>query len=288
MTFGYPTVDLITPDLSGLYRIDHEAYHAGLGISSTKIKQALISWGHYNAEHTADSPAMAFGRAFHMAVLEPDEFRKRYVVAPDMSIYGHPNSNVYRDAKADFAAKNADKEVIKPDKMLQIEGMHAALRKHPQWNKIAGYSPEIMGIRTNEATGLKFKCKMDLFGGAIVDLKTTDCASLGEFRRSVLNYGYHISAAFYHDLITAITGESLPFVHVAIEKEPPYGVAFYCMDDDYIHEGRKLYDAAAHRIATWNTMTTCQRELSYGSGIKTLTPTASVAYKTLEILEGMK
>ncbi len=286
MTFGYPSVDLITPDLDGLYRIDHNAYHAGLGISSTRIKQALISWGHYEGT-VDDTPALAFGRAFHVAVLEPAEFPRQYATQPDLSGFGHPNSNIYRAEKARFETQNADKEVLKPETVEQIHNMTAALQKHPQWNKVRAYTAEIMGITTDPETGLKFKCKMDLFGGAIVDVKTTGCASLAKFQRSVLDYGYHISAAFYQDVIAMITGEKLPFVHAVVEKTAPFGVAFYAMSDEYLDQGRILWKAAAKRILKWNTMVKPERELCYGGSIRPLHPDARVIYKTKEFLDGI-
>ncbi len=283
--FGYPNVDLITPDLSGLYRIDHEAYHAGIGISSSKLKKALISYGHYTQEENQDTPAMAFGRAFHMAVLEPALFYKHYVIAPDLSGHGHYNSASYKAAKLSFEASAADKEILKPDQMMQIKAMHEALKKHPQWNKVLAYSPEVMGICRDPISNMLVKCKMDLFGGAIIDVKTTNCASEPEFRRSVLAYGYHISASFYQTIIFWVTGEKLPFIHIAVEKDEPFGVAFYSMSDEFLDYGSQLWRAALARISGWNKE---PPRLNYGSSIRTLLPTGSVVYKTQEILSSLE
>lgn len=288
MTFGYPMVDLITPDLSGLYRIDHEAYHAGLGISSTKIKDAIKTWGHYNAEKRTDTPAMAFGRAFHMAILEPEEFRKRYIVAPDLSAYGHPNSNVYRAAKAEFATTHADKEVLKPDQMADIETMIEKLKQHPKWNLAAGHSAEIMGIKTDERTGLKLKCKMDLFGSTIIDLKTTTSADKDDFDQQCIDRGYYISAAFYQDVMTAVTGERFPFILVACEKVYPYGVAFVEVKNDLLDLYRPVWREAADKIVKWNSMVPAQRALHYGSGLREMYATTRHVYKAQALIDNMR
>ncbi len=216
-----------------------------------------------------------------MAVLEPDLFAGRWAVAPRFD-------RRYKTGKAaaeEWEAANVGKETLTSDEMDQIEAMAAALRRHPKWADLASYVPEVMIIRQDQETGLQLKCKADLFGGAIVDVKTTMCAAPMDFERSVLNFGYHISTAFYQDLAFVETGVRLPFIHVAVEKKPPFGVAFYELSPEYLAEGRKLWQAGARRIAAWATRT--DQVASYGTEIRVLHPKPRVIYRTQEYLDSI-
>lgn len=283
----HPRVETLNEPLKGLFRIDHEPYHAGIGLSSSDLKNALISYGYYSHKKEADedpTPALEFGRAFHMAILEPALFAKSYVVMPDVD-------KRTKEGKAAFAAweaGNVGKERISAKNQDLLETLSASVHAHPRWDMLKNLEPEIMACHTCPETGLFLKCKSDLFGSAIVDFKTALCAAPWEFNKSVTRYGYHISAAFYQDVVRAVTGETMPFVHVVVEKKPPYGVAFYTLNDDYLAEGRKLYRAAMKRILRWNAMPADAKKLHYGTSIQVLRPTSATLYKTKDLIEAVE
>ncbi len=288
MAFAYPTITEIKPDTTGFYRIDHDAYHQGPGVSSSDIKNALISYGHFRAKKDGldddDTPALRFGRAFHMAVLEPELFAAKWVVAPRWD----RRTKIGKAAAEAWYLEHVGKETLTSDDMDQIYAMARALGNHPKWSDLASYIPEVMIIRRDPETGLQLKCKADLFGGAIVDVKTTVCAAPMEFARSVLNFGYHISTAFYQDLVFAETGERLPFIHVAVEKKAPFGVAFYELSPEYLAEGRKLWRAGATRIAEWTAKAAIGAVVApYSTDIRVLHPKANVMYKTQDYLDSI-
>ena len=287
MIWTHPRVETLTTDLKGTYRIDHAPYHDGPGLSSSDLKNALISYGYYSYKKEADeesTPALEFGQAFHMAILEPELFAARYVVAPDVD----KRTTVGKAAWAEWSKANEGKEVIsaKNSELLKIlsENVHA----HPRWDVLKNLQPEIMACHTCPETGLFLKCKSDLFGAAIVDFKTAICAAPWEFNKAVTRYGYHISSAFYQDVVRAVTGETMPFVHVVVEKKPPYGVAFYTLNDDYLAEGRKLYRAAIKRILRWNALPDEKKALHYGTSIQVLRPTSATLYKTKDLIEAVE
>lgn len=61
------------------------------------------------------------------------------------------------------------------------------------------------------------------------------------FAKAIHNFGYHQSAAFYADGIKAIYGHyPTHWVHVVVEKEPPYCVAIYELPGEDIERGRWL------------------------------------------------
>jgi hypothetical protein len=278
MKFPYRTVSEITPDLHGLYKIDHEAYHRGPGLSSTQVKKALISHAVFSHKEHKDSDAMAFGRAFHMALLEPELYEKTYVLAPRFD--AHPNSKAYKSARQEWALLNTGKEVIYPDEALAIVGMITAVKCHLGYANIPRFDAEIMAITTDLDTGLKVKCKADLFGHAIIDFKTTSSGlGPGDFLNDIIKWRYHVSAAFYQDIICNITGERLPFIVVPVTKKEPYECEYYRLSDEILEEGRKLYKAALRRIVRWEKF-----DPIVDKKMRVLMPNARMLYTTIDTL----
>lgn len=267
MKFPYRKIDAITPDIEpGFYRIDNDAYHAGPGLSSSRVKKALESWDIYNAQ-TGPSTALCFGRAFHAALLEPE------VYADIPRIPGGNRTKLYMEAvqRGDTVICSDDAEII--PKMID------AIQSHPEYAKLGTPDPEIMGI-TRLGNHL-VKCKADLFGSAIVDFKSTSGGVGPEFVQSVINFGYHISAAFYHDIIRNLTGESLPFILVPVTKSEPFECEFYRVPDEILEQGRTLYKAALDRIARWSAYSDRQiREKK----IRTLPLNPRFVYSTQETI----
>ena len=282
MKFPYRTVNEITPDLRGFYRIDHAAYHEGRGISSTAIKRALVSYAHYVYKETFDTAALAFGRAFHAALLEPELFAKQWSVLPQFD--GHPNSNKYQDAKNAWMAENQGREVITCDAMSTIAEMKLVLRQHPEYAKLPKFDAEIMAITRDEPTQMQIKCKADLFGSAIVDFKTTSGGlQPSEFLNDMIKWKYHVSAALYQDIITDLTGERLPFIVVPVTKKAPFECEFYRLSDEILDEGRKLWRAGLTRIHRWATQAPEVAAVAE-KRLRVLQPSSRLLYSTTDTL----
>lgn len=293
MNFTYPLIDNITDDLPpGFYRVDHDPYHDGAGLSSSDIKNALVSYGYYRHKKDAEdeaTPAMEFGRAFHMAILEPELFASRYVVMPNFTLtHGHANSTIHKVAKSDWLAKHDGLEIIKTENKDLLDTLSDNVRSHPRWKDLKHCTPEVAAIGTLPDYAGLVKCKPDMLGSAIIDFKTTQCAAKWAFQMDVDKFLYHVSAAFYQDIVKSVTGELLPFVHVAVEKKPPYGVAFYTLSDEYLDDGRKLYRAGLKRIARWAGLPLEKKILHYGESIQVLRPTARTMYRTKDLIEAVE
>lgn len=100
-------------------------------------------------------------------------------------------------------------------------------------------------------TGLVCRCRPDFLrgGNIIVDIKTTADAEPKAFSKQIANLNYHLSAAFYLDGVTAVTGEKYDkFIIIAVEKEPPYGVSVHLLDEGTIDAGRFLYKKALKKL----------------------------------------
>lgn len=281
MAFEYQKIETITPDLHGLFLIDHDTYHAGIGYSSTTVKKALGSYDAFNLPYQ-DSQAFSFGRAFHTALLEPNEFELRYAMSPRSSL--NKNTNVYKDLITQFKTAAGDREIITPEDFDLIEAMRENVLKHPDY-QAKTFEAEVMAITTCKETGLLLKCKSDLFGHKIIDIKTTsNGVAPAEFMNDIIKWNYHVSAAFYQDIITAVLGVRPDFELIPVSKKPPHDCEIYKLSDDLLEEGRKLYKLGLQRIAKWNKMPEEKRAAS-GKKARVLSANSRMIYTTKETIE---
>jgi hypothetical protein len=274
MKFPYQTVPEITEQTPpGFYRISHEAYHRGPGISSSAVKKALVSYDQFIAPHE-NSTALTFGRAFHAAILEPHEYLKMPRIA------GGPGTNAY---KAEVAA---GRDIVCAADEGIIEEMALAIKAHPEYTALGAWDSEVMAVSRCKETGLLIKCKADLFGsGRIIDFKSTSGgATPPDFLHAVNTFDYHVSAAFYSDIIEGLLGVRLPFVWVPVTKSEPYECEFIEVSEALLDEGRKLYKAGLRRIAKWQKQDADAR-VKAEKKTWVLQPNGRTFYSTRERLE---
>lgn len=192
-----------------------------------------------------DTEALRFGRALHTYCLEgPETFRRRYAVAPQCD----RRTNVGKAAWASFQASNLDKEIVTEAEYEKMLGMSGSLQEHP-YAKIL--LKQGCGERTviwrHDETGHLCKARTDWIPGddhgIVLDLK--GLAEVNEkafIRAAVGGYGYARAAAFYLDGTSIATGKQFKiFAFVCVEKEMPFKVEIYTMEDDMLAWGRNEY-----------------------------------------------
>lgn len=212
-----------------------------------------------------ETPALAFGRALHCAVLEPELFARSYVAAATEHPYRRPTP-LQRNAKKpsqetldaiaywdDWNARMAGKTEISAEDAERIRAMCRAINADPYAGKLfQGGVAEATAVWNDPRNGLLCKARMDYYlpaMGIVVDLKTTDDASDAGFARSIANYRYHVQHAHYASAFAATGNELRAFLFVAIEKEPPYCVAVHCIDAEAEARGIELRDRAMDTLA---------------------------------------
>lgn len=158
----------------------------------------------------------------------------------------------YDDAYAEWDAARGGRSVIDSGDLALAQAMRDAVMAHPMAGKLfaAGSGEaELSAYWQDPETGLTCRCRPDWWrtDGVLVDLKTAEDASPEGFEKSILNYRYHVQAAFYLDGARAAVNTFPPidppdhFVFVVVEKTPPHAVAVYRLDDDAIEIGRREY-----------------------------------------------
>lgn len=229
--------------------IPHETYHGRtLGIASKsaldlirKAPAVYKAWVDGLLDEEEEPEALIFGGMLHCAILEPERFYRKYVVAPDFGNCTYKENKAARNA---WRAENAGREEVTAKQYRMIEGMADSVRRHPLAGKLfTGGEAEVTLSWVDEATGLRCKgradyYKVDTSGLALaVDLKSTQDATPKGFATSVANYGYERQAYFYQQGFAAVGRPLDAFIFVAVEKEAPYLLRPITLGPDSIAEG---------------------------------------------------
>ena len=178
------------------------------------------------------TPAMILGSATHTLVYEPEKFDAEFAVSPDFNL----RTNAGKADAADFAARNAGKQILRAEDAEIAGDMAAVVRSNAAaMREIEGCRFENSILWRDAETGILCKCRPDGWrpGVALNDLKTTK--SLDGFHWDADSFGYYFQAAFYRIGVHAATGEWLPFRFIAVEKEPPYLVRIFEPSDNTLH-----------------------------------------------------
>lgn len=218
----------------GFYRMSDTEYHATDALSSTGIRRLLISPAHYKVP-VEPTPAMAFGTAFHLAMLQPEEYALKYVVKPEGMSFATKEGKAWK-------AEHAESEILSFDDAEKIRGMCEAVRNCCSAGELlVDGEPELAGFWNDPVYGFPCKIKIDYLNkalGTLADLKKTTDARPEPFIRKAYSLGYHIQGAFYLYGMSQITKrEHHDFYLIAVEDAPPHGVQTYKMSEAVIQEG---------------------------------------------------
>jgi len=146
--------------------VPEDVYHAkNLGtVSKGSLVRLAQSPAHYKAWidgsiEDEETTALKFGRAFHVALLEPDRFGASYAVEPDFGDCRFKENKARRDG---WRSDNAGKQPVTKDEASAITGMIFAVRAHPIAGKmIRDGRAELTALWKDETTGLSCRARAD-------------------------------------------------------------------------------------------------------------------------------
>lgn len=236
----------------GIYfGMSNAEYHASEGISKSGLDLVSRSPAHYYAKYLdPNRPAAAEqtasqldGEIAHCAILEPEEFDKRFVVGPDVS----------RQTKAwkEFAEQAAAQGLtaIKPDQHKTAHSQAESVRAISSISEgfAKGYA-EVSAYWIDDETGVLCKCRPDFVadygpaGVVLIDVKTCGSASPAEFSRMIAKHRYHVQDAFYSEGFAKASGRKvLGFVFAAVEMDYPYIASAVQLDEESKAQGAADY-----------------------------------------------
>lgn len=231
--------DLITEP--GIYDVAEDTYHAarnlapelGHSLSSTGAKTILRSPAlfDYQRRHPVQKDVFDVGSVAHALILRSGTFT--VIDCYDWKLKANQTAKAAARARGEVVVHRGD--------LLAASKMARAVRRHALASAILSQGqPEQSLYWTDEATGVTCRGRTDwLRDNAIVDVKTTNDASPTGFAKACANFGYDQQADWYSTGVEAITGRRLPFLFIAVEKEPPHLVAVYQLDDDALDRGAR-------------------------------------------------
>ena len=199
-------------------------------------------------------PTAAFrtGDACHVAVFEPQRFKRQYAKCPKWDL----RTIKGKTAKAEWEEAHPDFVSLSRDEYEMACGMRDSVWAHPLASKLLSGEGqnEVTVIWIDPETGLLCKARLDrltTYQGytMIVDLKTCKEheASVEMFPKVIGQFHYHQQQAFYLDGLNALAPHDRRFVFLAVEKTPPYLVGIFELDPEPVAEGRARYRAALEK-----------------------------------------
>jgi hypothetical protein len=270
--------------------MSEEEYRAHPALNISRLELISQSPLHYKIGMKDETEAMRMGTIFHMAILEPEKFKRLVVTepvfeAPTKAGKMSTQSGEAREMRNAWREEHKDAMILTEPDYNNLLGMIKSLKREselePEDDCIS--MREIFSLEHNElpvfntlfgreCKGKLDTCGMSKFGNTIVDFKKIGRlggASEEEFSREVFNRNYDAKAWFYLKLFNA-----QKFYWVAVEEKPihsafpDHSVGIYDAED-FLEMGEK-------KVTMWERkLAECEKTghwHSYASRSKRLLP----------------
>ncbi|ELQ5844052.1 PD-(D/E)XK nuclease-like domain-containing protein [Salmonella enterica] len=235
----------------GIYfDIPNEAYHTGPGVSKSQLDDiavcpAFYQWRKSAPVDTEKTKALDMGTALHCRLLEPDEFKKRFIIAPE---FNRRTTAGKEEEKAFLeSCENSGKTVMTSEEGRKLELMYGSVMAHPGCRALleAEGKTESSIYWTDTETGELCRIRPDKFltnSPLILDVKKV--ADMSRFARHVEEFRYHVQAAMYCEGWKAYSGETPRFAFLAVSESidcGKYPVHLYILEDEHHDIGYSLF-----------------------------------------------
>ena len=267
----------------------NEFYHSQKQyISSSMLKTiAKKSVCHYLREDPPFGSALTIGSAFHTLVLEPHLFDDEFMVIKQ-KIDRRTKVGKAEMARLEGLAASKNQDILLGKDHDMIQAMSHSIDQNEiykhfldECKKEVSFYVDDFRIPDFEHTfrvrvrpdayssasiNYSFGDKVHFHDNVIIDLKSCQDASPRGFKSSVYNFGWHIQAAYYLDVLTHVAkskGNDVPFTDfffLAVEKKSPYSAQMYCLPEALLEEGRRKYRSA---LKMWHHYLMTNEELGY-------------------------
>jgi hypothetical protein len=268
----------MTAPASGVYRgVPFEQYHGWDAASNSRLTQLRRSPAHLRAYLETphrDTTATLIGRATHSAILEPDTFDARYVVAEsccaqtkDGAACRNPGTRnhvlgwlcgVHAKGKHDSEFITS-RSILPADDYATCRAVSAAMYRHPGASSLLSakdVETELSIVWRDETSGVLCKARADIYvpGIGLADVKTTDDASKRAFARTIYKYRLDLQGAFYLRGAAVHGLDAKHFALLAGEKPAPHAVGAYRLLDEVIMAAGFEIDQLLARYAHIQTL----------------------------------
>lgn len=242
-----PLPDPIAPGF--YYDIPDADYRKAPGMPQSRLKPILRSPAHFMTELTTPfhrTDLMLCGQVIHHLVLTPNVM-PFWVVKPD-GLDGRTKEG------KDWNKAHEGEDAVSFDDFRNVRAAaDAVLSNDTAMMALGAGRCEVSAFAKFDLCGidLMMKGRLDFLndGPSIVDLKFTEDAREHAWARKIEDMLYDFQAAYYLDIANLVLREAgLPqkryFVHIVVERDPPYGIRVYTLDDETVAIGRYKYAKA--------------------------------------------
>jgi exodeoxyribonuclease VIII len=232
-------------------KLSNAEYHATDAISSSDVKMVHSkSLAHWKAKVYKSSPTFDMGTAVHAMCLEAE---KNLVMRGPDTRRGKAWSEAYEAAQID------GKTLLTSGDYDLARNVADSVLFHPVGQRMAGPSTinEASFFATDPETGLAIKTRPDSYweeNGVLYDIKTTNSsADPKSVAKTILDYSYHVQAAFYMKVLTWAGYKAERFAFVFVEKSaPPYAVNVTELTPEFLDYGHAIVDETLAKIKEAN------------------------------------
>lgn len=247
----------VAPPAPGIYhKVPFETYARWNAMNASALVWGLDSMEHLQAKLAGDmeeskeeSPDLRFGRAWHMAVLEPDIYQQSWVISSGCcqplksgKNKGAPCGNAARFRAGDswYCGTHAPPDASEPSNYLTSEEAARVKKaaKKIKGHKIVNLIRQHGGFESTivwEWNGIPCKSRFDklIYDAAcpdtILDLKKVQLGKCtnDDVSKSIANFKYHFKMAFYQRAVRHWRGADSPLpaaVLVFMEDKAPHSV----------------------------------------------------------------
>lgn len=241
-----PTKDGIYPGLSFDEYASIDAINQSFLKEFAKSPKHAQYWRATGGREQTDS--MKFGRALHLAILEPQNFDTEVLEIPKID----RRTKAGKIAWANYQRKSEGRITLDPDERERIKHIAQSIIAHPAAADLfrTKGANEVTVLWTDPETQLKCKARMDRFTsykswGVAMDMKSCQDVEKRAFQKTITNLGYDLQGSFTLqglDILRPIPNGSSSqrvFVWLAVESEGPFDVGVYEMVDDAVRHARQ-------------------------------------------------
>lgn len=218
-----------------------DEYAKADGVSASMLDQIRKSPAHLRAYMDGtlreEGDALALGTLIHLAVLQPDTMQGAVWVKPEGVSLATKEGRAWKE-------EHQGRPIISQDEYNTVVRCRDAVLSNQMARSLLSKGFAEQSLYVEDSHGTLRKSRFDYIstsGSAIPDLKTCRSASPESFEKAILNYSYHIRAAFYVDNANLAGMEKDSFVFICIETQPPYLVACYQLSGYVLSAGRVFY-----------------------------------------------
>lgn len=232
------------------YTISNDDYHAGPGVSKSQLDDIAVDpacflWRSNAPEDDEKKAALTMGTALHCLLLEPDEFDKRFIVAPEFN----RRTNQGKAEEQAFLAQIASQgmTVLDAEQGRKLQLMRDSVMAHHSARFLLeseGYCESSI-YWNDEETGELCRIRPDKFltrTPVIVDIKKV--GDMSRFSQHIEEFRYHVQDAYYREGFHNQFGEHPQFVFIAVSEGincGRYPVHTYSLDEHDLAVGQFLY-----------------------------------------------